>query len=551
MTHRSIFTPSRRTVLKTGAAAGVAAFAPAILRAQGKRVRKNVASPEAAKDVQSYKDAVAAMLKLPADDPRNWYRVAMVHLMDCPHGNWWFTTWHRGYLGYFEQLCREMSGNHDFMLPYWDWTASPDVPEQMFGAANPLDPVNYVIDDKGTYGYIPDFATFENQVRGPMEALWNAMTVDQKTEQAKRMNPDFKTFWSDPANGAVASFQVPHHARLATAANPSLDVNALPLVTLDTILSALAPTDFAGDGVTFENEVTSTHQGAPHGSASFSMLSNSHNKVHNSIGGYLYEKSEGNYSYEPPYGLMTNNLSPLDPVFFLHHGNIDRLWDVWTRKQISIGQLIRPNDDLIDDYKTEPFLFFVNGKGEQVTMDNTAWDYFDMARFDYTYEPGSGEEVVRAPASKLVAQRNAGSATLPAGAALALRISEGLAQSVEQGPADAQHFAQVTFIPPAQAQGQVFRLFISPEGADADMDPNGPEFAGSFSFFGQPHHPVPTTFTLPIDKTLDQMQESGVLEPGAPIAFTLVIAGSGTVITSERTDAGQLQSVDVQVLSSS
>ncbi|WP_420014208.1 hypothetical protein [Tateyamaria sp.] len=97
----------------------------------------------------------------------------------------------------------------------------------------------------------------------------------------------------------------------------------------------------------------------------------------------------------------------------------------------------------------------------------------------------------------------------------------------------------------------MFRLFISPEGADADMDPNGPEFAGSFSFFGQPHHQVPTTFTLPIDKTLDQMQDSGVLEPGAPIAFTLVIAGSGTVITSERTDAGQLQSVDVQVLSSS
>ena len=26
-------------------------------------------------------------------------------------------------------------------------------------------------------------------------------------------------------------------------------------------------------------------------------------------------------------------LSPVDPIFFLHHANMDRLWDVWTRKQ--------------------------------------------------------------------------------------------------------------------------------------------------------------------------------------------------------------------------
>jgi tyrosinase len=42
------------------------------------------------------------MLNLPADHPQNWFRNAFVHLMDCPHGNWWFYVWHRGYLGYFE-----------------------------------------------------------------------------------------------------------------------------------------------------------------------------------------------------------------------------------------------------------------------------------------------------------------------------------------------------------------------------------------------------------------------------------------------------------------
>lgn len=40
-----------------------------------------------------------------------------------------------------------------------------------------------------------------------------------------------------------------------------------------------------------------------------------HNNVHNWVGGD-----------------MENYLSPLDPLFFVHHGNIDRLWVVWNQK---------------------------------------------------------------------------------------------------------------------------------------------------------------------------------------------------------------------------
>ena len=54
----------------------------------------------------SYAKGVEAMLKLPADHPQNWFRNAFVHLMDCPHGNWWFYVWHRGYVGYFEHGIR-------------------------------------------------------------------------------------------------------------------------------------------------------------------------------------------------------------------------------------------------------------------------------------------------------------------------------------------------------------------------------------------------------------------------------------------------------------
>ena len=72
------------------------------------------------------------MLALPPNDPRNWYRQAIVHVLDCPHANWWFLPWHRGYLLHFEEICRELSADPEFALPFWDWTSTPRVPAALF-----------------------------------------------------------------------------------------------------------------------------------------------------------------------------------------------------------------------------------------------------------------------------------------------------------------------------------------------------------------------------------------------------------------------------------
>ncbi|MCA6108064.1 tyrosinase family protein [Bradyrhizobium sp. CNPSo 4026] len=47
---------------------------------------------------------------------------------------------HRAYIGWFEQICRELSGDPEFALPYWDWTAEPRIPKVMF--EHVLDPNN-------------------------------------------------------------------------------------------------------------------------------------------------------------------------------------------------------------------------------------------------------------------------------------------------------------------------------------------------------------------------------------------------------------------------
>jgi tyrosinase len=101
-------------------------------------VRRNVTSPAAAADVATYRAAVTAMKALPAGDSRNWAKQASIHLNSCPHGNWFFLPWHRVYLNFFEQICRELTGQSKFALPYWNWTLSPSIPAPFWPSTSEL-----------------------------------------------------------------------------------------------------------------------------------------------------------------------------------------------------------------------------------------------------------------------------------------------------------------------------------------------------------------------------------------------------------------------------
>jgi tyrosinase len=106
---------------------------------ENRPIRRNIANL-AANDpiIQAFKDGVQAMKNLPASDPRSWTAQANIHFDHCPHGNWWFLPWHRGYLLYFERIIRKLSGHQDFALPYWNWTSSPSIPSHFWGNGNPL-----------------------------------------------------------------------------------------------------------------------------------------------------------------------------------------------------------------------------------------------------------------------------------------------------------------------------------------------------------------------------------------------------------------------------
>jgi tyrosinase len=138
----------RRAILATvlkGTALGAAPFAlggcEALLEAIRKRpTRRDLGTlPSNDPIIDTYKAAVAAMKALPSSDPRNWTRQAEIHFNFCPHSNWFFLPWHRAYLLYFEQICRDLTGEKSFALPYWNWTCNRSIPAVFFGpSTNPL-----------------------------------------------------------------------------------------------------------------------------------------------------------------------------------------------------------------------------------------------------------------------------------------------------------------------------------------------------------------------------------------------------------------------------
>jgi tyrosinase len=88
--------------------------------------------------ILTYKAAVAAMKALPGSDPRNWTKQALIHNNACTHGNWFFLPWHRFYLLYFERICRKLTGDNNFALPYWNWTTHPAIPDVFWDKTSSL-----------------------------------------------------------------------------------------------------------------------------------------------------------------------------------------------------------------------------------------------------------------------------------------------------------------------------------------------------------------------------------------------------------------------------
>jgi len=266
-----------------------------------------------------YAEAVADMQSRSTNDPTSWTFQAAIHgsynppppgasWNQCQHASWYFLSWHRMYLYWFERIVRatviKLKGppHKDWALPYWNYSKGfpsntlppafrqPTLPG---GATNPL--------------FVPD--------------------------------PDRNTF---PAPGINGGAQVPPSA--TSFATAFADTNFTPL-----------PYPGFGGG-----------QSPPvhFGSATGDLENVPHNVIHVLVGGS---------------GLMGDpNRAALDPIFWLHHANIDRLWSHWLEQG---GGRADPSDP---SWLTSLFTFY-DEHGSTVSMKSQ--DVLDtVTQLDYRYE---------------------------------------------------------------------------------------------------------------------------------------------------------------------
>jgi tyrosinase len=445
--------------------------------------------------LESFKRAIRAMLALPPSDPRNWYRQALVHLFDCPHANWWFLPWHRGYLYHFEAICRELSGDPAFAVPFWDWTAAPQVPDALFDdVLTPRHPL-----------YEESLETFRPKFEPAIAQFWNELTPDQRQQLALRGCVSPADVW----DLLESYFCLREEARRQTRESPELPDWARTEVGPERVEAALAPKRFEDFGSApadhhHQRTLLATLESAPH------------NNIHNAVGGGP--------------GFMSELLAPVDPIFWLHHANVDRLWDLWTRRERQAGRTGLPAN--ADRWKREPFLFF--GGGEAL-----AGRYLEVDALGYSYGPGYGEDILRAshPAGTPGPTQQQGAATFEgekvnaalrtdAEASASVRVPNALlaearkpkkkggAHSAPSSAAEPPELvAQVSLSPPRNPRAVRVLFFMNCSYLSPATPISDPHYVGSVTFFGLhggAHHAAEeVAATLPLNATLQRLAEVG------------------------------------------
>ncbi|KJZ68055.1 hypothetical protein HIM_12555 [Hirsutella minnesotensis 3608] len=286
-------------------------------------VRRNIndLQSEAGPQWDLYIQALSSMIGVGPSDPLSYFQIEGIHGYPalewnntgsrnnngwegyCPHGEALFLAWHRPYLVLFEaSLITQLLVDHarriaseyqgaaqtqylqaaeQLRAPYWDWAASSDVPPST----------------------VPPTITV-NTAQGSMQVN-NPLSGYTFPQEAVR--GDFGQFSPNPS---AAIDRCPSPDSYPSSANEGLRSNNLS----DMVYNAFAYSQ------TFEQFSTTSGGGL--------SIEQAHNLVHNSAAcGQQFSTSE---------------YAAFDPLFMMHHANVDRLWALWQASKPDEASLSRP-----------------------------------------------------------------------------------------------------------------------------------------------------------------------------------------------------------------
>lgn len=479
-------TISRRDATKLlvlGATALAAGAAPAFAAASPVRLPLH----EFAADdrlLKALRKGVAAMKKRKPSDPLSWFYQAAIHGVtdylwseqvhddpgvhnvdrarywnQCPHkgeNSANFLPWHRGYTYHFEQILRMHTEETDFALPYWDYTLPDqrDFPrafgiEHLDGNPGNQDPANTnpLFHAERDYFLCGYEHPFTNQL--PLTSL-SSRAVDT----SRAMNCPY--FFGDKESDGIGG--------------------------------GIADNDSTTRGILEQ---------APH------------DQIHRSVGGNVQGTDGDGHPTFSIGGMAVPPTAGFDPIFPVHHTNIDRLWARWADMPgKSWGKL--PPPEWLDE---RPWFFF-DTTGAEVNRPRR--DYFDRQALGVRFkddDPAASPLKLPAPIKPL--SMKSGGAKLvskPASAAInTLRTTIELTAPVDRPTA-------ITLSPPGQdfstavksfddnlkafapASERItltlhqttigstgafgFDAFLAPKGATpAGLDRNDPQYLGEVSLF--------------------------------------------------------------------
>jgi tyrosinase len=241
-----------------------------------------------------------------------WHRNTFNCSVNAAHMVPAFLVWHREFLLLFERALREVSGNPAISLPYWDWsdpasTKAVFAPDFMGG--------NGVLSEKGAV------------TTGPFaKGKWRLNVVDPKANDPYGLHYLVRNFGS-----FTVAKKLPTRADVAQIFNtPKYDTSPF--------------NPGSNPAVSFRNNLegwrqrkgTSCIHGLEDPRPASAPKEALHNEVHLWVGGIINNPARPK---TPITGTMTLNTSNNDPVFWLHHTNIDRLFWDWEQQH---GEVYAP-----------------------------------------------------------------------------------------------------------------------------------------------------------------------------------------------------------------
>jgi tyrosinase len=392
------------------------------------------------KSLEDLMRAWKGVKELPPSDPRSFFMLGGFHGEPfrgagwgnnaywggyCNHGNVLFPTWHRVYVLKVEEALQSIKGCENVMLPYWDETSPESLKNGIPWALTVKD---FMLDGKPIPNPLRSFI-FPQNIQDNINGDDPNYSKPKGYETVRYPLSGLVGTEADRAQTAAHNAQFPNYEKNVALLNANIvnwlgssivvDGKPIPTNVAQKYKDCLNAPNYTVFSNTTSSAEWNTNLNA--GSKPVTPVESPHNSIHLAVGGYDVPTGANAGDYSPVDGangdMGENDTAGLDPIFFFHHCNVDRMFWLWQKKHGYKDHLeiipdypgtntvdsqgptpgMAPNSWLTLESPLHPFKKKV--KGKEITY--TSLDCINIEKqLGFTYSPGSLEELTKAPLSE-------------------------------------------------------------------------------------------------------------------------------------------------------